>query len=598
MGAIVAILSRVRSLDGEQAKAMLGASMHRGTNFLIKSCGRCVLGASNKPDFGDSTIAREGDLMAAFSGRLDNVADLAGILQKQGCPPASEMSADVVVAAFRAFGPCAPNRMRGIFSGIVTDGNELWFFRDHLGFKPLYYRDEPRGIFVATEAKQIIVGAGLKREPNSEAIGHLLFASGTDDKPCALKGVNLVKQATTYSSGFEKALSQQRYWFPEKLLETSKLEPEEIQDKFTKLFTQAVNRCLTGNDVVSLSGGMDSASVAAFAAPEELRMTGRPLSALSAVFPDLPKVDESNYIHKIVEHLGLNLHTYSIQAPILKDVRYWCDLLDGPVYTMSIPDLFENYTLARSLGFRNILTGDIAEFVIGFRSHIISHLLTHGRWKALGCLIGKELDHGTSRRSIARELMLAFIPGSLVNWYLRARRPDPRHWIPDWVDHTKIKEGPYRPDLLPPASDRWSEQQLVAFKGSALLDESLDMCADICGVSVRRPFADIDLWEFFLSLPAEIKIPDLRLKTFMRSLMKEKLPEEILNRERKTVFNDHLKSRIDYSVLRQYLLNPSCRIEGIDYQRLVARIEREQLNMFEWMWANTMTRVHAFLSLC
>jgi len=576
---------------------MLAAAPHRGTEYRVQICGNCILGVSNKNDFLDSTLSQEGDVVAAFSGKLDNAAHLHKILAQKGQPPASANAADVVVSAFRLFGPDAPNKMRGVFAGIVSDGRQMWCFRDHLGFKSLYYRDEEAAFFAATEAKQIVSGAGLRREPNLDAINHLLFANGTDEKPCALMGVNILRQATTCTVDIVRPTTFRRYWEPERLLETVRLDSEEVRQRFEERFKQAVVRCLTGEDVLSLSGGLDSASIAAVAAPEYVESKRRPLSALSAVFPDLPNVDESSYIQKIVNYFGLDLHTYRIQAPVLKDVQYWCNVLDGPVYTMSIPDLYENYTLARALGFRNVLTGDIAEFVIGFRSHVIGHLLLHVRWKSLGRLIAAELRHGTSPRSIARELMIPFIPGSIANWYLRARRPDPRQWIPEWIDHAKIKAGPFRPDLLPPAYNRWSVQQLVAFKGTALLDESLDICADMCGVTVRRPFSDIDLWEFFLSLPAETKIPDLRLKTLMRSLMRGKLPDEVLDRPRKTTFNDHLVSRIDYPSLRKYLLNPNHPIAGIDYQRLANRIEHEELNMFDWMWANTLIRVHAFLSL-
>jgi asparagine synthetase B (glutamine-hydrolysing) len=413
-----------------------------------------------------------------------------------------------------------------------------------------------------------------------------------------LLGVNILRQATTCTTDIDCSTSFRRYWEPESLLETVRLSTDEVGERFEELFKQAVTRCLTGEDVVSLSGGLDSASVAAIAAPEYNRFADRPLGALSAIFPDLPNVDESGYIRMIVDYLGLGAHSYRIQAPTLQDIEYWCNLLDGPVYTMAVPDLYENYCLARQLGYRNVLTGDIAEFVLGFRSHIIGHLLLRGRWKPLTRLIAAELSHGTSRRTIAREFLLPFIPGGLANWYLHRFRPDSRRWIPEWVDHSKIKEGPYRQDLVPPPHRRWLEQQVVAFKGTTLLDESLDIVAELSGVTVRRPFADIDLWEFFLSLPAETKIPDLRLKTLMRSLMRGKLPEAILDRPRKTTFNDHIKSRIDYSALRKFLINPTLRIDGIHYERLAALIAREQLDMFDWMWANTLTRVHAFLNLC
>jgi asparagine synthase (glutamine-hydrolysing) len=553
---------------------------------------------SNKADFIDSCISIEGPTMAVFSGKLDNAADLNALLAKAGHAPMSGNAADIVVSLFEVFGPDSPNLMRGVFAGIVTNGRQLWCFRDHLGFKPLYYRDEPKAFFVATEAKQIITGAGLPRQPNLDAIEGIIFGKQTENKPCALRGVNHIIHASTYAVSIHTEAQAHRYWNPERFLETSRLNPTQIVEKFEELFGQAIARSLTGDDVVTLSGGIDSPAIAAFAAPQHLKLTGRPLSAISAVFPDLPKVDESQYIQLITKHLGIKLHTYRIQARTLDDVEYWCNLFDGPVPTISTPENYEIYALARQLGYRNVLTGEIAEYVFGFRAHIIGHLLTRGRWFALRNLITTELKHGRSRRVIAEELFLSLIPGRLINSYLRFRRHDHRQWIPDWVIHQNVKNAPYRPDLLAPLHKRWSHQQTIAFLGSTLIDEAIEICSELNGITVRRPFSDIDLWEFFLSLPAEIKIPDLRLKTFIRKLLRGKLPAPILDRSDKTAFNDHTMSQVNYPILRRFLVNPSYHIPGVDYPKLAARIERQELNLFDWVWATTLVRVHAFIGLC
>ena len=357
MGSIAAILARTMPLDIAPVRQMLAAAPHRGSDFAVNVHGKCLLGASNTSDFVDSTISSGGEFVAVFSGKLDNATDLAKALKDAGHPPSSTASADVVASAFKAYGLEAPNRMRGVFAGIVTDGRQMWCFRDHLGLKPLVYRDDPRGFFVAMEPKQIVAGAGLRREPNLEAVNHTLFGRTTDDIPCALQGVSRLAQARVLAVKNGGAFTQHTYWHPEKLLETARFSPAEVAERFSALFEQAAARSLTGQDVVSLSGGIDSPAVAAFAAPEHLKLTGQPLSALSAVFPDLPKVDESRYIQLVVEFLGMRLHTYRMQAGTLDEVREWCELLDGPVPQIVIPEIFEYYTLARRLGFRNVLTG-------------------------------------------------------------------------------------------------------------------------------------------------------------------------------------------------------------------------------------------------
>jgi hypothetical protein len=114
-------------------------------------------------------------------------------------------------------------------------------------------------------------------------------------------------------------------------------------------------------------------------------------------------------------------------------------------------------------------------------------------------------------------------------------------------------------------------------------------------VTVHRPFGDIDVWEFFLSLPAEIKYPDLRSKTLLRRLMRGRVTDRILDRRDKTVFDDHVMSQIDYGVLEQFLLEPDQRIRGVDYERLAARLDRRDLTLIDWLWMNDLVRIHAFL---
>jgi len=153
----------------------------------------------------------------------------------------------------------------------------------------------------------------------------------------------------------------------------------------------------------------------------------------------------------------------------------------------------------------------------------------------------------------------------------------------------------YGSDSLPSRRVRWSYEQLGGFEGCTITMEADELCAALAGITVRRPFADIDLWEFFLSLPAELKCPDLRSKSLVRGLLRGRLPDAILDRRDKTVFNDHVMSQIDYWVLQRHLGDPSHQLPGVDYRRLAQRIEQRNFTRFDWFWAQELTRIHAFL---
>lgn len=573
---------------------MLAAAPHRGECITLRRLGNCILGVANRSDFVDSAISSDGAVIAALSGRLDNATELQQTLTAAGTPPASAQGADIVVAAYRQFGADAPNRMRGAFAGIVTDGANVFCFRDHVGFRPLFYRDDPEAFFAASEARQVVAGAQLSEEPDLDAIEAMFFGRLGSSGPAALKGVARLAQGTTLRVSRENGVSRERYWNPAALLETARINTADARERFLELLAQAAARSLTGNDAILLSGGLDSPAVAAFAAPEYRRRTGRPMGALSLVFPHLPSVDERPLIELVAEKFGMELHTYVPTARALDDVDLWCRRFGSPVPILSIPEVADAYSRARQLGYRNLLTGEWAEFVFGSPLHLLPHLLTHGRLEPLAKLMVNEHHRGKSWNDLTQLLLLTFVPGRLANSYLHWRRLDAPHRIPDWLDGSKVSE--FRGDLLPASRERWRQLQLQGTEGATISMEAEATCAAITGVTVRRPLADIDLWEFFLSLPAEIKCPDLRFKSLVRDMLRGSVPDEILDRRRKTLFNDHVMTQVDYPTLTRLLVRPRHRMGWVNYERLAQRIEQKDLNRFDWFWATDLARIHAFLN--
>lgn len=593
---MIAILAKTDAPpDAAAARRMLTAAPHRGSCLTLRRLGRCMLGIATRPAFADAGLSGDGPVIAALSGRVDNAGDLHRALVAAGQPPASPRDADVVVAAFRAFGVEALNRMRGAFAGIVTDGHTTWAFRDHAGFRPLFYHDGPSALVIAGEPRQVIVGAGLAEEPDLTVLEDLFYGRLPSDMPAALKGVARLPQGSMLTAVGSARASVRRYWHPERLLESARLSPAEVSERFAELMEQAVARCVTGNDAVLLSGGVDSPAIAAFAAPAHRQRTGRPLGAVSCVFPDLPRVDERPYIALVADQLGLELHTYRPSARALDDVDVWCRVLGGPVPILSVPEVADCHARARAWGYTNLLTGDFAEFVFGTSRHAVSHLLAHGRWRALVRLLAAERARGTSWRRLAQEALLTLAPGRAAAAYLEWRcRTAPR--IPAWLDRRKVGDGFYRTDLVPAPGERWRRLQLLGTEGSTITIEATEICAAIAGVTLRCPFADVDLWEFFLSLPAERKCPDLGHKSLARRLLRGRVPDRVLDRRDKTYFDDHVMTQVDYAALERLLVRPPYRMPGVDYERLANGLERRNLNRFEWFWAKDLARIHAFLN--
>jgi hypothetical protein len=220
----------------------------------------------------------------------------------------------------------------------------------------------------------------------------------------------------------------------------------------------------------------------------------------------------------------------------------------------------------------------------------------------LARLIATQRRQGATLRTLeewkgfASQLLQPFVPGRVENWYLAVRGLDIHNRVPDWLEAKTVNEVPFRNDLIPPGWHRWAALQTLPVEGCPITMEGAEICSALAGVTERRPFADIDLWEFFLSLPAEIKYPDLRPKTLLRHLLRGRVPDLILDRRTKTYFDDHVMANIDYAVLRRFLMSPTKhRVRGVRYDRLAVRLERQDLSLVDWVWANDLVRIHAFL---
>ena len=562
---------------------------HRGAAIETVEIGRCALACVNATDDGDAGLAIVGRFGAAFAGRLDNAADLAAELARHGISTGGLDAAGLVAAAFELYGSRLPARLRGVFACVVTDGSTLHAFRDQLGYGLLFYRSDPGGFYVATEAKQVVAGAGIPKEPDLEVVERIVFNDLDDEMPCALRGVLRLAKGTILTTTGD-SVQLERYWRPESLLETADLAGIEIQERFDELLGQAVSRCLTGHDLISLSGGIDSPAVAAFAAPRHLELSGQPLQALTAVYPRFRSVDERPYVELLADRFAIPLQTYEPQANPLGDLAEWVALTDGPYPAASLALYAESYRRARELGFRTVLSGEHAEFVFALNWFLIEHLATHGRVGAVRRQLDIRRKKGQSVPSLAWLFARCLAPGRL----LAARERRSSAGVPAWLDTGKVSERVATSYASP--RERWRTLQLSGFIGPGISAEAEAICQAVCGVQARRPWTDIDLFEFFLSLPAEIKFPDTGGKDLVRSLLRGRVPDEILDRRDRTYFNEAMLAEIDYQTLRRLLVAPEHRFQGVDYALLAERLRNEDLEALDFNWARHLATAHAFLA--
>jgi len=588
VGSLAFVLPSHGSRIPGAVERMLAAAPHRGKPGSSVSLGAAELGVAVADERDQAGVAVDGDLAAAFVGILDNAVELAGEL---GLPPESS-PARIVLEATRRWGDDAPRRLRGPFAIAVTDGVRVRLSRDPLGLRCLFFRRDALGTFAATELKQVMAGCERPLTPDLDVVEAILFGEYDDDTPTAIVGGERVPRGMTIRVEGSSAF-RHRYWDPAAILETGRLTASELPERFHEVMGRAAARALGGDDVISLSGGTDSATVAAYAAPAHRERFGRALPALSVVYPNLPEVDEREEIELIAGHLGIELHTYEESWRTLDEVETWMSVLDEPLPLFFIAESAEHLRHARSMGYRNMLTGEIAEWVVERRSYLIAHLLLTGRFgPLLDHLRRQRRLHGTSLRGIGRQVGAAFMTPRVREVWARIRPA--KISIPPWVDEGRLRRVEAR--WTTRARDMWRGYQTAIFLGPDLPGEAEDVVEAVTGVTVRRPFADLDLVEFFLSMPAEQKFPDTHFKGLLRSFLRGRLPDRLLDQPRKAVFNEAVMARADYDQLRKLLVDPPHRLRGIDYDLLRERLEAGDFEIGEYERAKNLAAVHAYLA--
>src|ERR671919_915128 len=106
--------------------------------------------------------------------------------------------------------------------------------------------------------------------------------------------------------------------------------------------------------------------------------------------------------------------------------------------------------LAARLGFRTILTGNLAEQVMSMQQFLISHLVWRGQLPAVARYIQRERADEVPWRRIARQVVPAFVPRWAMAGYMRYH---PALRTPDWLDKGRVGEARGRHG--PPRREKW-----------------------------------------------------------------------------------------------------------------------------------------------
>ncbi len=304
-------------------------------------------------------VAVRDHLAVAFAGWLVNRPDVERRLPRP-CPP-PEGDAELVLERYRLGGAPSLTELRGSFAVVVWDGDSdtLVATRDPIGTFPLFWA-EAGSALVLSSATDTLLGPSLVPPAlNRATVASHLRKQWPDVGETYVQGARRLPPGHTLrSTGKQNVLS--RTWDPWQAGSMWSA-PGDV-DEFEERFEQAVHRCLDRGPIgMFLSGGLDSASIAALAADQTVA-AGMPAPlALSLHFSD-PGTDEHQTQQSLARQLGFPMVMVDLEKAVAPTPLFEAALQLAADWPTPLTHLWQpSYLMlgetARQQGCRAIVTG-------------------------------------------------------------------------------------------------------------------------------------------------------------------------------------------------------------------------------------------------
>jgi asparagine synthetase B (glutamine-hydrolysing) len=487
--------------------------------------------------------ARRGDAICAIDGRLDGLDRLAAAL---GVSP-EEGPELLVLRGWERWGPDVLDRLDGDFAVALWDaGGEVGMLaRDRLGARAIHWaKAGGGGIVFGSEVRTVL--RLLRSTPGPRKMGVLRLIVNQQQEPgeTLYSGVHRVDPGERVDFGRAGARGV-RWWTPRYVAPMAITQAEAVEQVRPVLERAVAKRIPAAGGVgITLSGGLDSASLAALAAEAAPGRT----AGFTATFPDFPDLDEAGWVDEIVEHVGIPSVRSAAGADggMVRDAGIWTAETALPSLGWGDFWVAPLWRRARESGIRVMLTGDGGDELFGLNATLIADELRRGRVRSAFGLVSRLPGAGDATR---RELLSYLV------------RAAPRPLVPRGVRRARARAQPTRAlgvhwlgrdatRLLVRASDPWdwsagpeplwwreSRMQFTRqIEGVGIFDDTR-LRGKRYGIVAQQPLFDREIVELVLRLPPQHFFDAHRSRPLMRAAIGSRLPDRVRLRADKSRFD-------------------------------------------------------------
>ncbi|MFT4055891.1 MAG: amidotransferase 1, exosortase A system-associated [Novosphingobium sp.] len=547
-------LETPKPVDRARVEAMCDAIAHRGPDgqgvwtapgVALGHRRLSIIDLEGSPQ---PMISPDGRAMLVFNGEIYNYRELRHELKALGEQFRTDGDSEVILAAWRRWGPSCVTRLFGMFAFAIydLDARTLFLARDRLGVKPLYYAQLSDGsLAFGSELKALTAHPLLRREIDPLAVEDYLTWGYVPDDRVILKGIRKLPAGHSLLLRHGAPMPNPTQWWDVSFANRRRGKPADLEAELVHLMRQAVSSRMVADVPLGafLSGGVDSSSVVAFMA----ETSGSPVRTCSIGF-DVAGLDESAYATKVAQRFGTNHASRIVSPDDFAAIDQLAGMFDEPFADASALPTWRVCQLARE-SVTVALSGDGADEALGgYRRHVfqagedkIRALLpqsvrgpvfgTLGRLYPKADWAPRPLRAKSTLLSLARDSAegytrsMAFLPPELrerlYSDEFRRLRGDYRAEEPVLA---LMRGAPARSGL-----DRAQYADLKVWLPGDILTK-VDRTSMSVSLEAREPLLDHRLIEFAATLPESMRVQGGQGKWLMKRAMRRYLPDDVLYR--------------------------------------------------------------------
>ncbi len=299
------------------------------------------------PDGDQPMSSSDGRWCVAYNGELYNDDELRAELRASGLPLPLRGDTATIVSALEAWGLEALSKLRGMYAIAVHDRQQrsVHLFRDPFGIKPLYWSFDGTELVFASDLRALLRHPRVAVAPDLEGVsGYLTNLRTNLGQRTLFRGVHCLEPGMQLNLRTDVANFRPRLSLGAEEPPLEGIDPRAAADQLREVLADSVQRHLWSDrpSAVLLSGGLDSALIAALAAESG----DRPTAFVAGCEGEGPEGDRAQAA-EVARELGLDLREVSLdQATFL---RGWSEMVNIGGMPISTPNEVAIRALARAM---------------------------------------------------------------------------------------------------------------------------------------------------------------------------------------------------------------------------------------------------------